>query len=65
MSGAHIGSAAHIKRRRACQLDRPTGYLAFLQRALFCDGFGCMAVAVAGGKVHPAVRAAWIVQQRL
>ena len=49
----------------ARQFDRLTSHLALLQSAIFCDRFDCMAVAVAGGKIHPAIDAFRIFPQSL
>ncbi len=48
----------------ARQLDRLAGHLALRQAALLRYLFRCMAVAIAGGKIHPAIDAARIVEQR-
>ncbi len=61
------GPGAGIDRRctEACQFDRLAGYLALGQVALLRYPLNCMAVSIAGGKIHPAIDAAWILPQRV
>ncbi len=63
--GAGIGAGCRLHGRRARQLDRPARHLALVHGALFCHRLGGVAIAVAGGKIHPAVNIGRIVAQRL
>ncbi len=49
----------------ACQVDRHARHFAFGQSAALRHPLGCMAVAIAGGEIHPAIDAARILAQRL
>ena len=51
--------------RGACQTDRRARHLAFGQRAALRHALRCMAVAIAGNEIHPAIDATRILAQRL
>jgi 3',5'-cyclic AMP phosphodiesterase CpdA len=63
--GAGIGAGWRLYRRGARQLDGLARHLALVHGALFCHRLGGVAIAVAGGKIHPAVNIGRIVAQRL